>query len=630
MCGVCGFAPTDPRREVDRALVERMAATLEHRGPDGRGILALPGVGLGIRRLSIIDLETGDQPIANEDGSVAVVCNGEIYNSPELRRELEAAGHRFRTRSDVEVIVHLFEDLGLDFVTRLRGMFGLAVWDGPHRRLVLARDRFGIKPLVYSRTAAGLWFGSEAKAILAGGGVDRSVNARGIEDLLTFGYVRTPRTLFAGIRRLPPAHLLVWERGDATLRRYWSPPPVAERSSLREDEWAEALLAKLEETVRIHLRSDVEVGAWLSPGIDSSGVVSIARRLLGRPLRTVTLAFEDPAADETRLARTLDTYPGHELLNERAVCDGSSFSLLPETVLHTEEPTAYAIEVLSLLLARASARHVKVVVTGEGSDEVFGGYRHFRANRWTAQLARLPLRLRRAIVLGHKLEAAHPWIVPLILAPRGMGLERYRRLVGLIPASEAEGVLSGDLRRHLGERRPDDDWPLTEEQIASLGSFAALRQCEMQIRLPDFILHTNDRSSMACSLEVRSPFLDHELVELCAGIPPSLLLRRGTEKYILRRALRPVLPAEICSRRKRGMFAPFVGWWRAPLPGFAEEMLSENRLRESGYFDPGSVRDMLARHRAGRADLSRILNAVLGVQLWDEIFIRRRSLSDAA
>jgi asparagine synthase (glutamine-hydrolysing) len=311
------------------------------------------------------------------------------------------------------------------------------------------------------------------------------------------------------------------------------------------------------------------------------------------------------------------------------VCDGSSFSLLPETVLHTEEPTAYAIEVLSLLLSRASARHVKVVVTGEGSDEVFGGYRHFRANRWTSQLARLPLVLRRAIVLGSMLEATHPWIVPLILAPRGMGPERYRRLVGLIPAAEAGRALSRDLRHHLESLPPDDDWPLTLEQIGSLGSFAALRQCEMQIRLPDFILHTNDRSSMARSLEVRAPFLDHELVELCAGIPPSLMLRRGTEKYILRRALQPVLPAEICSRRKRGMFAPFVGWWRAPLPGFAEEMLSEYRLREAGYFDPGTVRDMLARHRARRADLSRILNAVLGVQLWDEIFIRRMSLSDA-
>jgi len=629
MCGVCGFAPADPRREVDRALIERMAATLEHRGPDGRGVLALPGIGLGIRRLSIIDLETGDQPIANEDGSIAVVCNGEIYNSPELRQELERAGHRFRTRSDVEAIVHLYEDRGLDFVTRLRGMFGLAMWDARARRLVLARDRFGIKPLAYARTRTGLWFASEAKAILAGGGAERSADPRAVEDLLTFGFVRTPKTLFADIRRLPPAHLLVWQNGEAVVRRYWSLPPVAERSILGEREWAEALLAKLDETVRVHLRSDVEVGAYLSPGIDSSGVASLASRSLGRPLRTFTLAFSDPDADETRVARTLDEYPGHEMPNERALCDDRSFALVPEAVLHAEEPTAYSIEVPDLILARAASRRVKVVVTGEGSDEVFGGYRHFHANRWTSQLARLPLPLRRAVIPGRRLSAAHPWIVPLLLAPRGMGPERYRALVGLVPAAAAERVLSADLRGELAELPPDGAWPLTGREIASLGSFAALRACEMQIRLPDFVLHTDDRASMACGLEVRVPFLDHELVELCAGIPSSLMLRWNTEKHILRRALAPMLPPEILRRRKRGMHAPVAGWWRRPLPEFARAMLSPERLRESRYFDADAV-GLLLRSRDDRAGAGRVLNAVLGVQVWDEIFVRKRGLPATA
>lgn len=623
MCGICGLAPVDPRQPVDRAVLETMTATLEHRGPDGRGIHTGPGIGLGIRRLAIIDLATGDQPIANEDGSAVVVCNGEIYNAPELRAELEGRGHRFRTRSDVEVIVHLYEEAGAELVTRLRGMFGLAVWDAARRRLVLARDRLGIKPLVYAVTPRGLWFGSEAKAIVAGGGVGRAVDVQAIGDLLAFGFVMTPRTLFAGIRRLPPGHLLVWQDGVATLRRYWQPPLTAERSSRSAGEWAEALLAKLEETVRVHLRSDVEVGAWLSPGIDSSAVVALARAALGRPLRTVTLAFSDPRADETRGSRTLADYPGFAVPNERAVCDDLSFGLLPEAVWHLEEPTAYAIEIPRLVLARASGRQVKVVVAGEGADELFGGYPYFRWNRLAARLARLPLGLRR-LALGPRLEARRPWLVPLLLAPAAMGRERYRRLVGAVPAGEGLRALTPELQQRLDEGRAEGGWPLSAERLGSVSSFAALTDCELHVRLPDFVLHTADRAAMAHGLEVRVPFLDHELVELCAGIPEPLKLRGRTEKYILRRAVERILPGEICRRRKRGMMAPYVGWWRGPLPEFAAEPLSPRRLRASGYFDPAAVAGLLERHRGGRADLGHALNAVLGLQLWHEIFIERK------
>ncbi len=621
MCGICGFAPVDPQQAVERAGLERMAATLAHRGPDGSGLLTRPGIGLAIRRLSIIDLATGDQPIANEDGSLAVVCNGEIYNSPELRAELEGAGHRFRTRSDVEVIPHLFEEHGLGFATRLRGMFALALWDGASRRLVLARDRLGIKPLVYSAGVSGLRFASEAKALLAGDGADRSVEVRALADLFTFGYVRTPRTLFAGVLRLPPAHLLVWRAGQATLHRYWQPPPEADRSALGEGEWAEALLAKLEETVRIHLRSDVEVGAWLSPGVDSSTVVELARRTLGRPLRTTTLAFSDAAADETRENRTLDAYPGYELPNERARCDAGGFALFPEVVWHMEEPSAYALEIPRLLLARQSARSVKVVVTGEGADEVFGGYRYFRWDHPTAAFAALPRWLRRALVLGHRMEARRPWAVPLLLAPREMGRERYLRLTGVVPAAAARSVLAAEVQRELDAAGADDEWVPEAARIRAMRRFHALRYCEMHVRLPDYVLHTADRAAMACGLEVRVPFLDHELVELCAGIPPSLKLHRGIEKYVLRRAVERTLPAELVWRRKRGLTAPVAGWWRGPLPEFARESLAEDRLRRTGYFDAGAVAEMLRRHRRGTADLSQVLNAVLGVQLWHRLFL---------
>ncbi|MFI5143034.1 MAG: asparagine synthase (glutamine-hydrolyzing) [Thermoanaerobaculales bacterium] len=630
MCGICGFAAVDPRKPVSRAVIEAMTAALEHRGPDGCGTFVSEGIGLGVCRLAIIDLETGDQPITSESGSVTVVCNGEIYNGPELRRELEGAGHHLRTRSDVEPIVHLYEDLGLDFVSRLRGMFGLALWDADSRRLVLARDRLGIKPVVYSETSLGLWFGSEGKAILASGQVGRAADVEGIRDICTFGFVLTPRTLFAAIRRLPPAHLLVWHEGEATLRRYWQPLLDADDPGWSEQEWAEALLAKLEETVRLHLRSDVEVGAWLSPGVDSSGVVSLARRVLGRPPRTVTLAFADPLTDETRRSPTLDSYPGHELPNERATCDAQSFELFPLAVWHMEEPSAYALEIPRLLLARASARHVKVVLTGEGADEVFGGYPSFRWNEWTAAFARVPRWLRRGLLSGRALEAKHPWLVPLLLAPAEMGPERYARLIGMVPRREAMRVLATELRERLNACRYSSGWWLSTNPLGARSQFGALRLCELQVRLPDYVVHTLDRAAMAYGLEARVPFLDHELVELAAGIPPSLLLRRGTEKYILRRALAGSLPAEVCWRRKRGLAAPSVRWWREALPPFAQEMLSESCLKENGYFDPAAVTAMLERHREGQADLGRVLNAVLGVQVWHELFVRGRSLACVA
>ena len=625
MCGICGYAPADPRQPADRATIARMTATLVHRGPDGHGVHVGPGVGLGVRRLAIVDLETGEQPIASEDGAVVIVCNGEIYNAPELRAELERSGHRFRSRSDVEVAVHLYEDLGVDFVDRLRGMFAIALWDAAARCLVLARDRFGIKPLVYAATPSGLWFASESKAILAGTDLDREEDPRAIEDLLTFGFVRTPRTMFRTVRRLPAAHLLLWQDGEPTLRRYWRPPLRAVHARRSEGEWAEALLAKLEETVRVHLRADVEVGAWLSPGLDSSGVASLARRVLGRPPRAVTLAFEDEDADETRRFRTLDAYAGHELPNERATCGEASFVRFPEAVWHHEEPTAYALEIPRLELARASARHVKTVISGEGADELFGGYPYFRWNEVTAPLARLPLWMRRRL-LGRRLESRRPWAVPLLLAPPEMGRERYRRLVGIVHPEAAASALSGDLRRRLAAERDEAPWPLDAGELRTLPPFVALQQCELQIRLPDYVLHTADRAAMAHGVEVRVPYLDHELVELCAGIPQSLLLRWRDEKVVLRRALAAALPAEICRRRKRGLQAPAAAWWRGRLPGFAAELLSEDRLRASGIFAPGAVAGHLRRHRDGHADLSHVLTAVLGVQAWDALFRRRLPL----
>lgn len=610
--------------------MERMIGTLVHRGPDGSGAHISSGIGLGIRRLSIIDLETGDQPLACEDGSIVAVCNGEIYNAPELREELAGRGHRFRSRSDVEPVVHLFEESGPDCVDRLRGMFALAVWDGRNQRLMLARDRFGIKPLDYAITRDGLWFGSEAKAILASGAVGRDVDVLAIEDLFTWGFVRTPRTLFASIRRLPPAHVLIWKGGAPVLRRYWSAPDDAESTEMTAQEWAEALRAKLEETVRIHLRSDVEVGGWLSAGLDSSSVVSLARKVLGRPLRTFTLAFEDEKIDETRRARTLDTYPGHEHPNERALCDRASFELLPKMVWHMEEPSASNLEISRYLIARATARHVKVAVAGEGADEIFGGYSRYLQEKLLAPFMMLPAPVRRALLFFRTGERRHGYRTRLLLGPRYITTERFRLMLGPLGMPQRFRLWTPDLAHAVAGANDREAVEITDDELRGLSRFSQQRRAEVAIRLPDYVLHHVDRTSMACGLEARVPFLDHEFVELAAKIPPSLKLHHFTEKYILRRAMKGVLPEEIRRRRKFGLGAPSASWWRSSLPAFAREMLSESALRQKGYFDPGAVGDTLRRTQVAGARFGMLLNAVLVVQLWDELFIAGRSLDPPA
>jgi len=628
MCGICGVAFADPRRAAEPETIARMMAAVAHRGPDGSGSALASGAALGFRRLSVIDLETGGQPIASEDGAVTLVCNGEIYNAPELRSELEAAGHRFRTRSDVEVIVHLYEDLGPECTTRLRGMFGFALWDARRRRLMLARDRLGIKPLVYAARPDALWFASEAKAILAAGVPDGGADPAAIEDIFALAFVAGPRTMFASIRKLPPAHVALYREGALSLHRYWSLPEDTEHHDRSAAEWAEAVREKLDESVRVHLRSDVSVAAWLSPGLDSSAVAALASRHLGESLHTFTVGFDDPEVDETRRFPTLDTYPGHEMPNERVVCGGDSLGLLPRSVWHHEQPTAFGTDVPRLLLAAATARRFKVVVTGEGADEVFGGYPHFAIERAAHRVAGLPPPVRRA--LAPLVAGRRPVVARMLLAPREMTRERYARLIGPVYADERHALLSAPLRERLAADPGRDDWPVSGPARRRGHWFDRLQRCEIALRMPDMVVHGLDRAAMAHGVEARVPFLDHELVELGARIPARLKARGGIEKALLRRALRGVLPEEVRLRRKRGLGPPFERWMREPLPEFAEDLLSPHRLEEKGYFEPHAVRRLLAEQQAGGRRLGAVLVAVLGVQLWDEIFLRRRGAAPGA
>jgi asparagine synthase (glutamine-hydrolysing) len=619
MCGIAGVAWADRRRPGDAALVESMAAVLRHRGPDGKGLHVGPGIGLGVRRLAVIDLVTGAQPIANEDGTVTVVCNGEIYNHAELRLELTARGHRFRSTSDVEVIVHLYEELGLDSVGRLRGMFALALWDAGRRRLWLVRDRLGIKPLHYALTAEGLYFGSEMKAVLAAGIEASAFDVRAMDELFTFGFVPDPRTLLHAVRRLGAGQWLLYEGGRVTLRPYWRYGDVAvseDRASARV--WAERLREKLEETVRLHLRADVPVGGWLSGGIDSSAVVSLARRLAG-PLPTFTLAFDDAAYDETRGQRTLDRVPGYEHPNERIPCGSRALERYPEALWHTETPAGGMLGLLRLILSERAARRVKVVLTGEGADEVLGGYLWFLIDRLFRPIAALPVPVRRAVLLGPLGPARRAFARRLLSGPRSMGVERYARLVGPLGGERRRTVFSADIQHELAA---DDGVDGDREPAGPAGQdpFVRLQQLDLSLRLPAYINLTLDGASMAYGLEARVPFLDHELVELCAQIPLSLKLRGLREKYVLRRALEGALPSEILWRRKRPLMAPIETWLRGPLPAFAGELLSPAGLRATGYFEPAAVQGLVADVRAGRGLDARLLLMVLGVQLWDVLF----------
>ncbi len=624
MCGLCGVVYADSRRPVDPDMLRHMTNMMSHRGPDGEGFFVEPGVGLGFRRLSIIDLETGDQPLSNEDGSVTVVCNGEIYNYLELRRHLQEAGHRFRTKSDVEVIVHLYEDHGVHCVDFLRGMFAFALWDSRQQRLMLARDRFGIKPLAYAVTPQALYFGSEYKAILASGCVERQVDAVALRELFATGFILAPKTLLSTIRRLPAAHYLVHEQGRLVIQRYWDLqfPSIHEKTPQRsEQEWSEALRTKLEESVRLHLRSDVPLGSYLSSGIDSSAVAGLMSRESSDPVHTFSVAFEDPKFNEIGPSKILTDFAGYDLLNEITTCSTADFHLLPKVLWHREDPNLSSGGIPHMLLARLAAQRVKVVLTGEGSDEVFGGYHWYRVERLLQPFINLPLSVRRLISSIPFLKRKWSRSSRAFAAPARMGLARYTQIIDNASNQNHDDLFSVDFRHaHRSFSESETEFPLPKD-FEQWGRFTQLQYLEINLRLTDYIIRTLDAASMAYGLEARVPFLDHEFVELCSGIPPALKMRGLHEKHILRQALKGALPEEILKRRKRGLSAPF--WpWQYRLPEFVVEALSESQLHTKGYFNPHSVRHMLKQHQNGHAQFGRELIGILNVQLWHDLFLQ--------
>jgi asparagine synthase (glutamine-hydrolysing) len=622
MCGIAG--KVWPRHEVaDAALVRRMTAVLRHRGPDDEGIWVQHPVGLGSRRLAVIDLSCrARQPITNEDGSLHVVFNGEIYNFSSLRQELERKGHRFRSDTDTEALVHLYEEEGVECLRHLRGMFAFALWDAPRQTLFLARDRLGKKPLFYRHDGEGLVFASEPKAILQDPSVRAEPDLAALDDYLTYGYVPSPWSAFRGLRKLPPAHYLLARGADLTVERYWS---LRHRPVRTEPEPAllEEFLALLEDAVRLRLVSDVPLGALLSGGLDSSTVVALMRRLTSGPVRTFSIGFDRPEYDELvyarQVARHLET-EHHEL-----VLKPDAVSLLPRLVWHYDEPFADSSALPAMWLCEMAREFVTVALSGDGGDETFAGYDRYRAARVAGWSDAAPLGVRRT--LGRALSLLPPG------PPKSVrhGLRRFGDAI-VLDARRRYGrwltVVDDDTKAELYTREfaaevAGND-PLALLDAAYTASDApsfvgATMHADVQLYLPDDLLVKMDIASMAHSLEVRSPLLDHQVVEFAARLPLSLKLRGLTQKYLVKRAMRGVLPDRVLRRRKMGFAVPIDHWFRDELRELAYDVLLDRRATARGYFRPGVVRRYLDEHVAGTARHHAQLWALLGLELWHRL-----------
>jgi asparagine synthase (glutamine-hydrolysing) len=592
-----------------------MCERLVHRGPDSDGVFADGGVALAMRRLSIIDLEHGDQPISNEDGSVTVVQNGEIYNYRELRGELERCGHRFATHSDTEVLVHLYEEHGDGFAERLRGMFAIAIWDGRERRLLLARDRFGIKPLYYRLADGTLSFASELKAMLEQPGFSRQIDPRSVAAYLAFNSIPAPLTAFVEARKLPPGTLAVWRDGELGQHRYARPAPVLAERARRGpgDQLAAELRETLRDSIRAHLVADVPVGVLLSGGVDSAGIAALAAGEQSEPLKTFSVGFEEASFDELDRARLIAQRYGTE--HHEIVLRPDAVDLFPKLVEAFDEPFGDSSALPTYLVSELAAGEVKVALSGEGGDELFGGYYTYVADLLAPRLGRLAVL---AAPLAELLPSSDQKVSFDYKAKR---FARGARLPPLERHHAWKEIFSRQLQGQLlGARDPGwDPVDLYRERYAETAGaepLARLQDVDLGIYLVDDLLVKTDRSSMAHSLELRVPFLDNEVAAMALGLATPLKVRGLAKKRLLRRALAPLLPREILHGRKQGFSIPVAAWLRGPLQGFAREVLSAETLRRQGWLDPTTVASQLDRHCSGREDLSRQIWGLIAFTLW--------------
>lgn len=627
MCGIAGKV-NHSSIPVDDDLIRRMCADLVHRGPDDEGYFLDGPVALGMRRLSIIDVAGGHQPICNEDGSIWLVINGEIYNFQTLRRDLESRGHRFSTSTDIEVVLHLYEEHGMEFVARLNGMFAFALWDMRHRLLILGRDRMGKKPLYYAMTGDGLVFASEIQPILEDRQVERSVDQVALQQYLKLWYIPGPRTIFERISRLPAAHLLVYQDRRIVLKRYWD-VDFTRKLSQSDAEWEEQILALLEESVRMRMVSDVPLGALLSGGIDSSSVVALMSRFSSQPVKTFSIGFEDQAYDELPYARLIADRLGTEHHEEIVRPDAAE--VLPKLVRHYGEPFGDESCIPTYYVSRLAHQHVKVALGGDGGDENFGGYprltqfaafkplnsvkgllREFLKNPSQASVAYPGTGGSRLRIFFEELE----FRLDEIFNP----MQRYANQWLVWKQAESE-VLTREVTSNVTRQEVFEPLRKAWKKTAGWDALDRLLYLEMMTYLPDDLQKKIDTASMACSLEVRAPFLDYRLVELAAKMPSSLKFKDGQTKSTLRKAVKDLLPAEIAARSKWGFSMPVSDWLRKELRPMTEGYLLDTSFQNQAYFSLQKVRWLVEQHLSGDRDYGRHIWLILNFQIWYRAFI---------
>lgn len=620
MCGICGIVNNDSSVPINEAILRQMNAVITHRGPDDEGYYIAGNVGLGMRRLSIIDLVTGHQPICNEDQTVWVVFNGEIYNFPSIQAELIQKGHRFATQSDTEVIVHAYEEYGTSCVERFNGMFAFALWDSKQQRLFIARDHLGIKPLYYWCRNGELVFGSELKCVIKNPDIPREIDLEALDQFLSLEYIPTPRTIFQGITKLPAGHRLIYEKGNLTIERYWDIPFKPVLGDI--NTCAETLKELIDDAVRLQLISDVPLGAFLSGGIDSSTVVAAMSRVSQIPVRTFSIGFDDATYNEMPYARLVAKQYNTQHTEEILTPDIGEIA--QNLVLHLDEPFADFSIFPTFLVSEVARRSVKVVLSGDGGDELFGGYDTYVAQSWDRYYRWLPDRLRMQSIprlLAH---------VPPQPAKKGLvnkvkrfvegaalpaELQHTRWMLFMTPADKSS-LYQPEVGSCLDGRSTESVLINYFKLAAERDSLAQQQYVDIKTYLVDDILTKVDRMSMAVSLETRVPLLDYRLVELAVNLPPEMKIGQGQTKRILRHAMADRLPAEVLNKPKQGFSIPLKNWLRGPLKPMMLDLLSPESINKQGLFNPACVTQWVDEHLEGKVNHSHRLWALMVFMLW--------------
>ena len=623
MCGISGIFEFDQARVVEREAVHRMNESLRHRGPDDEGIFIGPGIGLGHRRLSIIDVAGGHQPISNEDGTVWVMFNGEIYNYAELRHELLSKGHMFTTRSDTEAIVHLYEECGEECFARLRGMFAIVIWDSKQRRVLLARDRVGKKPLYYYADRNRIIFGSELKAILAADAIPRAVDPLAVCDYFSLSYIPTPRTIYKSVRKLQPAHYLVVSAAGMREAPYWR-LSFSNAKNHSEEEWCEIIREQLCEATRVRLMSEVPLGAFLSGGVDSSSIVAMMSRLMDRPVTTCSIGFSAQEYDESGFARQVAAQFKSD--HHEDVVEVEALDVVDKLAWHYDEPFADSSAVPTYYVSKIARRTVTVALGGDGGDENFAGYRRYVFDRMENRMRDLvPAPLRRAVFgpLGR-------WYPGLAWAPRPLRakatlqslsrspLEGYFNSISVFRPDEKAQLFTRDFQRQLADYDSLDVLRKHYDEADTTDPLSRIQYVDIKTYLPDDILTKVDRASMAVSLELRAPILDHQFMEVVASIPSGLKLRGGNGKYIFKKAMEPLLPRDILYRPKQGFAIPLDRWFRRELKDLVQDLVIASN--NDGILDGNYLSMIWKQHQAGRFDRSAYLWTVLMFRKWQQVF----------